>query len=53
MLLNNLPGADAVASTHKIVVTTADGDKTITAEQLRAWAENGTALQTVRKICFL
>lgn len=53
MLLNSLPGADAVASEHKIVVTTADGDKTITAEQLRAWAENGTALQTVRKICFL
>lgn len=43
MLLNNLPGAAAVASAHKIVVTTDDGDKTITAEQLRAWAENEAA----------
>lgn len=43
MLLNNLPGVDAVASEHKIVVTTDDGDKTITAEQLRAWAENEAA----------
>lgn len=43
MLLNSLPGADAVASAHKIIVTTDDGDKTITAEQLRAWAENEAA----------
>ena len=43
MLLNSLPGADAVASAHKIVITTDDGDKTITAEQLRAWAENEAA----------
>lgn len=43
MLLNNLPGAAAVASAYKIVVTTDDGDKTITAEQLRAWAENEAA----------
>ena len=43
MLLNSLPGADAVASAHKIVVTTDDGDKTITAEQLRAWVENEAA----------
>ena len=43
MLLNNLPGAAAVASAHKIIVTTDDGDKTITAEQLRAWAENEAA----------
>ena len=43
MLLNNLPGAAAVASAHKIVVTTDDGDKTITAEQLRAWVENEAA----------
>ena len=43
MLLNNLQVAGAVASAQKIVVTTADGDKAITAEQLRAWIEDESA----------